>query len=224
MSVPRPVGASRSETIAARKAAAASLDDRQAAGRDEILEAAAVAFTERGFLGTSIDDIADRLGATKGRVYHYYRTKGEVFLDVHRRALELMFLGVQPAAHSDAPADERLYFMAEAHARLMMTEYFFMRIAVQSAEMHLAGEGRTKTAAIDTVLKMRRDYELLFEDVIREGCDEGVFRDVDPNVAVKPVMGALNWISIWYRPGKRNKQIPALAAEFATFVVAGIRA
>ena len=43
-----------------------------------------------------IDDIADRLSATKGRVYHYYRKKGDVFLDVHRRALEIMFAEVEP--------------------------------------------------------------------------------------------------------------------------------
>lgn len=72
-------------------------------GRDAILEAAAAAFTERGYTATTIDDIADRLGATKGRVYHYYRSKADIFLDIHRYAMQRMLDEMTPLAAALAP-------------------------------------------------------------------------------------------------------------------------
>ena len=47
--------------------------------RQAILDAAALCFMERGFNATSIDDIARRLSATKGMVYHYFSSKAELF-------------------------------------------------------------------------------------------------------------------------------------------------
>ena len=49
--------------------------------RTEILDAAAVCFSKTGFSATSINDIADQLTATKGMVYHHYRSKAELFFD-----------------------------------------------------------------------------------------------------------------------------------------------
>lgn len=44
-------------------------------GKQEILHMAAECFMEQGFHATSIDDVARRLGATKGRIYHHYPSK-----------------------------------------------------------------------------------------------------------------------------------------------------
>ena len=90
------------------------------AGRNEILVAASSAFTEKGFTATSIDDIADRLGATKGRIYHYYRSKADLFLDLQRWALEHCLERIRPIAQckTDRPS-ERLYKMAYEHTTMM---------------------------------------------------------------------------------------------------------
>ncbi len=68
-------------------------------GRKAILDAAAAAFARRGYLATSIDAIADELGATKGRVYHYYRGKAEVFLDVVVSGMQDLIGEMGPLGH-----------------------------------------------------------------------------------------------------------------------------
>ena len=67
------------------------------AARREILEAAAECFMEQGFHATSIDVVARRMGATKGRVYHHYQSKVDLFFDVHRLGMDLLFEAVAPA-------------------------------------------------------------------------------------------------------------------------------
>ena len=64
----------------------------------EILNAAAHAFMDQGFAATTLDRVADRLGATKGAVYYYYRSKSDLFFAVHRRAMELTRAALEPAA------------------------------------------------------------------------------------------------------------------------------
>lgn len=201
-----------------------SLTDRQEAGRNAVLTAAAEAFTTRGYAATSIDDIADRLGATKGRVYHYFRTKGEIFVGIHRRALELAIEAISPYTNGPASPCERLWAMAEAHAELMMNETSFMRLAVQHAEMSLASEGRTRQEDIDGVFALRADYEARFEDVITQGIEAGEFTGNDAGLMAKAVLGSLNWMSVWYNPRAdgdlaRKQEI---AEAMANFVVGGL--
>ncbi len=201
-----------------------ALSDRQSAGRNAVLTAAAEAFTTRGYAATSIDDIADRLGATKGRVYHYFRTKGEIFVGIHRRALELAIDAVTPYTSGPASPRERLWAMAEAHAELMMNETSFMRLAVQHAEMTLASEGRTRQEQIDEVFSLRADYEERFEDVIAQGIEAGEFAGNDAGILAKAVLGSLNWMSVWYNPRvdgdvSRKQEI---AESMANFVVGGL--
>ena len=63
--------------------------------RFEILEAAAACFEERGFASTSIDDVARRLGSTKGRIYHHFSSKTDLFAAVFRAGMALN-RGLQP--------------------------------------------------------------------------------------------------------------------------------
>ena len=170
-------------------------------GRRDILEAAATAFTRGGYTATTIDDIAREMGATKGRVYHYYRAKADVFLDIVTTGMQELIDGVQPiAGNTDLDPATRLWRMAHHHAGLMMTRNSFQRVA------------------------MRDRYEQLFADVIDEGRQAGVFRDVDSRLATKPLLGALNWISLWYDPqrGDYNTR-QRVADEYADFILGGLR-
>jgi AcrR family transcriptional regulator len=195
-----------------------------AAGRMEIVAAAAAVFSERGYAATSIDDIADRLGASKGRVYHYYRSKADVFLDVHRVAMETMLDRIGPLVSAEGDASERLGQMAREHARLLMAEFEMQVVAVQGVEMHLLQRGSdAHRAATAEVIRMRDEYEQLFVDVLTAGVDAGEFRAAPPRLLSKVVLGALNWITMWYRP-ESGTDPEGIADQFATFVVEGVRA
>jgi AcrR family transcriptional regulator len=212
---------------AAAEGAASSLRARQQMSREEVLDAAAEAFIARGYAATSIDDVADRLGCTKGRVYHYFRTKGELFLGVHRKALDLAFAAVSPVWEQEGSARDRLFTMCVAHARLMIEHTSFMRLAAQHAEMSLAIEGRTRENSVKEIFDLRARYEGLFGQVIRQGVDAEEFRPVDAALLAKAALGSLNWMSVWYQPsrsGRVTADARKIPEEFAAFIVAGLRA
>jgi AcrR family transcriptional regulator len=197
--------------------------DRALPGQREILDAAALAFTQNGYAATSMDEIAERLGATKGRLYHYYRAKADIFRDIVLAGMQELIDGVAPiAARQDLSCADRLWRMAHHHAGLMMSRNSYQRVAVQAVEMHKMGK------SVDTVLQdtfaLRDQYEQLFADIIERGRRSGELRDVDPRLATKPVLGALNWISLWYDPERGDFASRArVAEEYADFVVGGLR-
>jgi AcrR family transcriptional regulator len=53
--------------------------------RSRILDAAATEFMNAGFDATSIDDIARRIGQTKGLIYYHFRSKIDIFPAVYER-------------------------------------------------------------------------------------------------------------------------------------------
>ncbi len=67
----------------------------------------------------------------------------------------------------------------------------------------------------------RDRYEQGLRDIVAEGIALGTFRPVDPKIAVFTILGAINWIARWYRPGGPY-DTRELGAEFADHLVGGL--
>ena len=59
----------------------------------------------------------------------------------------------------------------------------------------------TKDAQITALFSMRQEFENCFVAVVRAGIESGEFRSGDLNVLTKAVLGAVNWMNVWYHPG-----------------------
>ena len=196
----------------------APADDKRLA----ILDAAASVFMKLGFAAASLDDISDALGATKGTLYYHFRSKSSLFFAVQRRAMELTRAALEPHARSGASARDRLQAMAIAHSTLMMEDLGYLRVAGQGLELHLSGRtSEHERAEMDVITDLRDDNERLYVEVIADGVARGEFREVEPRIAVKPLLGALNWTSRWYHPrdNETDAQRAELAGEIARFAV-----
>jgi AcrR family transcriptional regulator len=65
--------------------AAAPLSPEATSTRDRILDVALDLFTEKGFDGTSLREIAERLGVTKAALYYHFASKDDILLALHMR-------------------------------------------------------------------------------------------------------------------------------------------
>ena len=54
-----------------------AMNSREKNTKDRILEEALKLFAQSGYMGTSMNDIADRLGVTKAALYKHYKSKQE---------------------------------------------------------------------------------------------------------------------------------------------------
>lgn len=191
--------------------------------RDEILRAAAELFMEYGYAATSIDAVAERLGATKGRIYHHYRSKADLFFDVQVAAMNRLNEEVEPIARGPGNSIERLSAMALRHTQVLLTELPMQKVAVQGLERYLLGKSPT-VKRLRSVIKMRDDYENMFAEVIDEGVRAGLFVDLPPKLATKPFFGALNWATVWYnqRRLQSTESIDDIAHTLAAYAMRGL--
>lgn len=195
--------------------------------RDEILDAAAKAFMTKGFAAASIDDVAEILGCTKGKIYHHYRSKADLFFDVHKRAMTMDMDAVTAARRENLPPLDRLLAMATAHLLLIMRELAYQRVAVQGLEMHLAGQTTPEQrSTLREILALRDTYEGLFAAEIARAVEAGALPAQDVSLVVKPFMGALNWTTIWYRQRRNQSQAECrrIADEIARYALRGLGA
>lgn len=192
-------------------------------GRIAVLEAAATVFADRGYKAATIDDIAEQLRSSKGRIYHYYRAKGDIFVDLLVYAMEDLLAQVEPIMTDESlnPV-ERIRRATKMHAKVMLRENARSRVAIQGTETWLMTDAAAKQrAALAYFVSLRDEYEQHFADAISEGIDKGSFRSVNPRLATKSVFGVLNWINLWYRP-RESDDVESLAEEFARFCVGGL--
>lgn len=193
----------------------------------QILRAAAEAFMLKGFAATSTDDVADRLGCTKGRIYHHFRSKMDLFFAVHVEAMAMVMREVSAAGNDVRNPVHRLFCMARAHVLVIMREIAFQCVVVQGLEMHLHGQTTPQQReTLHEILAMRDRYEQLFVQAIEEAMATGKLPTQHTRVVVKALLGALNWTTFWYRPraNETEAELLALAEEVAGFCVRGLGA
>ena len=193
--------------------------------RAALLEAAARAFSERGFAAASIDEVARQMGATKGLVYHYYRSKNDLFFDVCQHAMALDFQAIEPHVGSRDRAVTRLGKMAEAHVLTMMERIDFQHVIRQGVSRHLAGPTTAEErATLEALIAERDRYEGLFRQVIDEARRQGdIAAAGDLSLAGKAFLAVINSPVFWYRPrpGETDTDRRAMARDLARFALRG---
>lgn len=202
-----------------------NVDGESADNNVDILDVAAQCFMEMGFQGTSIDDVARRLGATKGRIYHYYRSKTDLFFDVHREGMHRLNEAVCAAMETGGTGRETLRAMLEAHAITMLQNIAYLAVVVQGVHMHRLGATTlSQRQVLDEIMSIRRDFERLFMTVFQRGQADNSIRAENASIAVKGMLGAVNWTAVWYRPrpGETLLDKQKLASELATRQVEGV--
>jgi AcrR family transcriptional regulator len=168
------------------------MERKRARRRREIIRAALEAGRERGYHATTLDDIAGRLGVRKAALYHYFQDKDAILLECHRESLAELERIVEASRAVKAPGP-RLGFLIREHVRIMTETLEGSPLAFEVTA--LPAEARAE------VIGGRDRFEGVLRTVVVEGIRAGDFREVDPKIAVFVILGAVNWIARWYRPG-----------------------
>ncbi|HLO17755.1 MAG TPA: TetR/AcrR family transcriptional regulator, partial [Anaerolineales bacterium] len=87
--------------------------------REDILEAAAQVFRQKGFHGASMADIAEAVNLQKASLYHHVASKQEILLAILNRALELLHERISVVSVQDIPADEKLRQMIREYLQIL---------------------------------------------------------------------------------------------------------
>ncbi len=182
--------------------------------REDILEAAAQVFRQKGFHGASMNDIADAVNLQKASLYHHVSSKQEILLGILDRALQMLLERISPITSQTIPADKKL--------RLMIREY--MLILAENSDLatvllfeHRALERRQHARHVPN----RDKFELLWRDVLADGVNNKIFNCGDIPLTVRALLGLMNWTVTWYHPDG-EKTIEQIADDYSNLLLNGL--
>ncbi len=168
--------------------------------RQEILRAAARLFQQQGYDATSMNDVAAALKLSKGGLYHHFQSKDEILFHIMSHAMEITEERVIKVARRIEDPEERLRTLIRLHIGVVLSEED-REITVMLHENHpLPPALRRK------INGRKKDYvhfvENLIADVRRKrGSTGAVSSEVSPRAATFALVGMINWIYQWYKPG-----------------------
>ncbi len=194
--------------------------------KDEIISAAAECFMEHGYQSTTVDDVAARLGCTKGRIYHHYASKTDLFFDVHREGMHRLFRALEPAMETQGDGLAVLRAMCLAHGVAMLEHHTFENVVAQGVNVHRFNTASPEyKATVQELIDSRDAFEGAFKNAIAGAIEDGSLRKVDVAVTAKVILGALQWTIFWYRPAKGDsaKTRAALAESMVDPLIEGLR-
>lgn len=158
----------------------------------EVLEAAAALFAERGYAGTSVRDIGERVGLLGGSLYHYIKSKEALFVKIHNTALEVSGARIRAAVEAQSDPWARL----EAACVTMLG----IQLDPRSITMPLMRDLQSVPPEARAELIVNRDaFEKIFVDLI---ADLPLDPAIDRNLYRLLLFTLLNNVSQWYREGR----------------------
>jgi AcrR family transcriptional regulator len=183
--------------------------------RKAIIDSALKLFGEKGYAVTSVQEITDAAGVTKGAFYHHFESKQDLLRLIHDEFLDYQLAILRMALDADEDPAVRLRELLEA--LLTSTTQYLANVTVFYLER------RNFTGAQYKAVKRKRDeFDRLFGQVIERGVSEGKFRsDLDPRIVSLGILGMCAWVHQWYRPSGRYSA-DQIADIFSELVLDGL--
>lgn len=185
--------------------------------REDILEVAVTAFSQKGYRGTNLEDVASLLGVTRQAIYYYYRNKHALLLEMFEQFFDRLDSAVEDAAGEDVQPSVRFEQMVRAHV-LTITESP-ARSAIFTREFE-----SLEPDAQALIRDRRRGYQQRFLDAYAAMSDSGAARRLPAREVVSLIFGAANWTFRWYDPARSSLNPGQLADLLLDLFRAGYRA
>jgi AcrR family transcriptional regulator len=177
-----------------------------------LLAVAAEVFIERGYDGTSMEDLARATGITKSSIYHHVESKEELLRLALDRALGALFAVTEEEGGTTGPAIGRLRYVLGRVVEVLCAELPYVTLLLRV-------RGNTETER--WALERRREFDRFVRAIVVEAAADGDIRsDLDPALVERLAFGMINSITEWYHPGRVD--VSELKATVVAIVGAGL--
>jgi len=190
------------ETVAGR--------EKSAKKRDTILDAATLLFLEKGYSDTSTNDVCRAAGISKPSLYHFFKSKRNLFFSCHMRSINRHLKPFLDQASAIADSDMRLKFMIPE----------FTKIICKNPELKVMIHETMsiKDQYFKKIRSVWKEHYLLLKATIAELQDKGLIsRALKPSRAALFLLGMMTWITFWFDYGKTQEadDVAETALRFA---------
>jgi len=180
--------------------------------RDRLSTEAARLFAERGYHGTSINDLAVALGIQKSSLYAYITGKADLLADITLTGAAAFHEALDSLPGAASPG-EKLELALRAHLSVVESQLDVATVWLQEWR-YLTGEPR------NVFVKERHRYEQRIRDLFEAAIQSGELRgDLDLDDAVLVFLSVANWAYTWLAAGT---DVTAVSARLMSVLRRGL--
>ncbi|RFU69946.1 TetR/AcrR family transcriptional regulator [Bacillus sp. V59.32b] len=163
--------------------------------KEKITEHSIRLFEKKGFSETSIQDIVDSIGVTKGTFYYYFSSKEELLMDIHLRYIDELLSHQEEILRDDTKGSkEKVYEIVY----LLINN---IKSQGSSAKVFFREMQNLSEARLSQIVPKRDQFRFNIEAVLDEGIKKGEFRaGLNPRIVTFGILGAANWSYQWFNP------------------------
>lgn len=164
--------------------------------KDAIRAAAVQLFSEYGYHAAPLRDIARIAGIQAASIYYHYANKEALLVEIMETYMLLLNTSMERILREQSQPLPCLHEAIANHIRLHTTykaEFFIIDTEIRA----LDGENRTH------ILSLRDHYEVLLQQILRDGMEQGVFRRSDVKVSSYAIIAMCTEVATWFRPDGR---------------------
>jgi AcrR family transcriptional regulator len=149
--------------------------------RKKIIDAASVLYARKGFAGTSLQEVSEKAGVSRTVTRYHVKTKSEIMRMIMEDILTSFQKNlVKIIKDIDDPKE-----------KLTAALYIYLKIVDQQKEKALLIY--QKSSSLDRtsksrVMQLELDVSGIFEQIINEGIEQGVFKNVDVDLMAYNIM------------------------------------
>ncbi len=172
-------------------------------------------FERKGFSATSVQDIVESLGVTKGTFYYYFTSKETLLMDIHLRYIDDLLGRQKKVLDSNDSCRNQLTEIVGMLINDIQTQGSNVRVYFREMR-HLSEENSS------VIKNKRRMFHLAIEKIIKEGIEKKEFREsLEPKMTTFAILGVTNWSYEWFDP-TGNVSSKELAIMYMDFILRGI--
>lgn len=185
------------------------------ARREEILQAATRIIHQKGYHGTSMQDIADAVGLYKGSLYQHITNKEDLLFDIMFEGLKTTTDALEQVCANASSFEEKLRLAIDHHIRHTALHTDILAVLLENTK-HLSEDRRLP------IIEQQHRYEKNIIEILEGGIRAGEFRPVDVKAVAFAILGMCNWVYRWYSSSGRLSP-EEIAEVFYDFVFRGLR-
>lgn len=172
-------------------------------------------FFIKGYFETSISDIAKGSGIQKASIYYHYASKEELLFHILKSTMDDLTTYLKGCLEKTEGLENQVRAAVRGHVRFHLER--------QKENFIANSELRGLTADhYQAIVTFRDEYELLFQDLIRQGAEGGVFADGDVKILSYAILTLCTAGASWYKPGGRLT-VDEIADIYENFIISGLK-
>jgi AcrR family transcriptional regulator len=183
--------------------------------KDTIKSIAIGLFFKKGYFATSISEIAKGSGIQKASIYYHYRSKEELLFSILKATMDDLTRYLKDNLSGIEDIESKIRAAVHGHVRFHLERQKENFIA--NSELRGLSPEHYRV-----IVEKRDEYEEIFQGLIRQGSEQGVFADVDVKILSYAILTLCTAGASWFKPGGRLN-VDEIADIYENFIVSGLK-